>query len=96
VVRISAHTGGSITSWNLLLYLIEKHINREMTIKISKYFLLNMEQASQLPFAIFMGQQEHGDKVVLAAQKYIEEHTKGKFNIEKVAGLFNLGHRTFE
>lgn len=89
-------SGGSNTFWNLLLYLVEKYTSREMAIKIAKYFLLDIEKRSQLPFIIFMGQREHDDKVVLAAQEYIEEHAHDKLSIEDVAKKFNMERRTFE
>lgn len=89
-------SGGSITSWNLILYLTEKYISRQMAVTIAKYFLLHIEQTSQLPFTIFSGQREHGDAVVLAAQQYIEEHAKEKLSIDEVADNFNIGRRTFE
>jgi transcriptional regulator GlxA family with amidase domain len=89
-------SGGSITSWNLILYLTEKYISRAMAVTIAKYFLLHIEQTSQLPFAIFSGQREHGDAVVLSAQQYIEDHAKDKLSIDEVADNFNIGRRTFE
>jgi transcriptional regulator GlxA family with amidase domain len=89
-------SGGSTASWNLLLYLVEKYISREMAITASKYFLLDIDKSSQLPFTIFIGQRAHDDNVVLAAQKYIEEHAHDKLSIEEVANKFNLERRTFE
>ncbi len=88
--------GGATTFWNLLLYLVEKYVGREMAIIAAKYFLLDIDRTSQLPFSVFKGQRSHGDKVILEAQDYIEKHFHEKFSIEELAARFGLGRRTLE
>lgn len=89
-------SGGANVFWNLLLYLVEKNTNRDMAICASKYFLIDIEKDSQLPFTAFRGQQKHGDQVVLAAQNHIEKHFQNKFNVAQLAKTFKLERRTFE
>lgn len=89
-------SGGANVFWNLLLYLVEKNTNRDMAICASKYFLIDIEKDSQLPFSAFRGQQKHGDQVILAAQNHIEKHFQDKFNIGQLAKTFRLERRTFE
>jgi transcriptional regulator GlxA family with amidase domain len=89
-------SGGASSYWSLLLYLVEKYAGREMAIMASKFFLLDMEKNSQLPFTIFRGQKEHGDELVLSAQHYIEEHYSEKITIDYLADRFGAGRRTFE
>jgi transcriptional regulator GlxA family with amidase domain len=89
-------SGGATSYWNLLLYLVEKYTSKEMAIMASKFFLLDIDKNSQLPFRIFKGQKEHKDSLILSAQNYIEENFKEKITIEELAGRFNLGRRTFE
>ena len=89
-------SGGATSYWNLLLYLVEKFTNKEMAIMASKFFLLDTDKTTQLPFRIFKGQKEHKDSLILSAQNFIEENFKEKITIDELSERFNLGRRTFE
>ena len=89
-------SGGATSYWNLLLYLVEKFTNKEMAVMASKFFLLDTEKTTQLPFRIFKGQKEHKDSLILSAQNFIEENFKEKITIDELSERFNLGRRTFE
>lgn len=89
-------SGGANAYWSLLLYLVEKYTSREMAVLASKYFLLDIEKNSQLPFSIFKGQKTHGDEVILAAQEYLEKYYDQKITVEALAERFGLGRRTLE
>lgn len=89
-------SGGANAYWSLLLYLVEKYTSREMAVMASKYFLLDLEKSSQLPFSIFKGQKTHEDQVILAAQQYLEKHYDQKITVEALAERFGLGRRTLE
>ncbi|MCB0746714.1 MAG: helix-turn-helix domain-containing protein [Ignavibacteriae bacterium] len=89
-------SGGATSYWNLLLYLIEKYTSKEMAIMASKFFLLDIDKTTQLPFRIFKGQKEHKDSLIISAQNYIEENYKEKLTVDELADRFNLGRRTFE
>jgi transcriptional regulator GlxA family with amidase domain len=89
-------SGGATSYWNLLLYLVEKYTSKEMAIMASKFFLLDTDKTTQLPFRIFKGQKEHKDSLILSAQNFIEENFKEKITVDELAGRFNLGRRTFE
>ncbi|MCB9208551.1 MAG: helix-turn-helix domain-containing protein [Ignavibacteriales bacterium] len=89
-------SGGATSYWNLLLYLVEKYTSKEMAIMASKFFLLDIDKSTQLPFRIFKGQKEHKDGLILSAQNYIEENFTEKLTVDELAERFNLGRRTFE
>lgn len=89
-------SGGASSYWSLLLYLVEKYTSREMAIMASKFFLLDIEKNSQLPFTIFRGQKEHGDSLVLAAQEFIEKNYQQKLTVDELADKYGVGRRTFE
>ena len=89
-------SGGANSHWNLLLYLVEKYTSREMAIIASKFFVLDMELQSQLPFSMFKGQKNHNDEEVLRAQGFIEQHYQERITVEDLAGRFAIGRRTFE
>jgi len=89
-------SGGASTYWNLLLYLVEKYTTREMAIIASKFFLLDIEKNSQLPFSVFKGQKDHGDDLILAIQEYIEQNYANRLTVDMLADKFGIGRRTFE
>lgn len=89
-------SGGANSIWNLLLYLVEKYTDRETAILISKYFAIDIGRENQSQFAIFKGQQNHGDKAIQTVQQYIESNYQQKITIDTLANLVHVGRRTFE
>lgn len=89
-------SGGANSYWNLLLYLVEKYVNREMAILMAKYFALDIGRNGQSAFVIFTGQKDHGDDVVRKAQEFIETHYTDRLFVEDLADRVGLGRRTFE
>jgi transcriptional regulator GlxA family with amidase domain len=89
-------SGGAHAYWNLLLYLVGKYTSREMAVIVSKFFLLDIDRASQLPFAMFKGQRNLDDPEILKAQEYIEAHFSDRLTVDELADRFAIGRRTFE
>jgi len=89
-------SGGANSHWNLLMYLVEKYVGREMAITASKFFVLDTELQSQLPFAMFKGQKNHDDEMIGRAQAYIEDHYSERLTVDGLAERFSTGRRTFE
>lgn len=88
--------GGGYSYLNLLLYILEKHLGREISILASKMFEIDIERKSQNPFAIFMGQKRHGDEQVLEAQQFIENNPTETVSVDDLCGKLAIGRRTFE
>ncbi len=88
--------GGGYSYLNLLLYIIEKQLGKDMSILASKMFEIDIERKSQNPFLIFMGQKRHEDQNVLRAQEYIESNPTKMFSVEEICARFDVGRRTFE
>lgn len=88
--------GGGYSYLNLLLYVIEKHLGREMSILASKMFEIDIERKNQHPFIIFVGQKKHGDGHVLQAQEYIENNPEALYTIDELCTKLAVGRRTFE
>lgn len=88
--------GGGYSYLNLLLYVLEKHLGRDISILASKMFEIDIERKSQNPFAIFIGQKRHNDELVLKAQEYIENNPAAAFSVIEVCEQFSIGRRTFE
>ena len=89
-------SGGANSLWNLLLYLLEKHSDRQTAILASKYFALDIDRHSQAAFTIFTGQKDHRDEEVLKAQHLIEKSYSDKITIDELAAKVKVSRRSFE
>jgi len=89
-------SGGASSYWNLLLHLIEKYTGRQMAIRASKFFAIEIDRKTQSPFIMFNGQKKHEDEPIKQAQEYIEKNLAEKLSVEGLAGKFAIGRRHFE
>ncbi|HYI79142.1 MAG TPA: helix-turn-helix domain-containing protein [Chryseolinea sp.] len=89
-------SGGANSYWNLLLYLLEKHTDREIAIVASKVFAVEIDRKSQSPFIMFNGQKAHEDEHVKKAQEFIENNVSDRISVENLALKFAIGKRNFE
>jgi transcriptional regulator GlxA family with amidase domain len=89
-------SGGATSYWNLLLYLIEKHAGRDMSIMAAKMFALEIDRKSQSPFIMFNGQKTHEDGPIKKAQEFIEANITEKISVEDLALKYAIGKRHFE
>lgn len=88
--------GGAFSSANLILYLIEKLVDRETSIYCSKIFQIDSGRNSQSPFIIFKAQKEHADEEIIKAQIYIEHNFNKKITVDELSQQLVIGRRTFE
>jgi len=89
-------SGGAYSYLNLILYLIEKHVGREIAVLIAKSFMIDIDKKSQSSFIIFKGQKSHDDNAIKKAQDYIEANYKDKITVDKIASIIALSRRNFE
>ena len=89
-------SGGAFSSSNLVLYLIEKYAGRDIAVRCSKMFQIDIERGSQSPFMIFRGLKEHGDEQVKKAQEFIETNYKDRITVDQLSEIFSIGRRTLE
>jgi len=89
-------SGGAMSYWNLLLYLVEKYTDRQTAILASKYFAVDIDRESQSAFAMFQGQKNHNDEIIKKVQDFIDKNIHEKITIDELAALASLGRRSFE
>jgi len=89
-------SGGAYSYLNLVLYLIEKHVGREMAVCCGKVFQIDIGRNSQSPFVIFSGQKQHEDAPIKKAQEFIETNFQQRISIEDLAAQAFLSRRNFE
>lgn len=88
--------GGAYSFLNLMIYLVEKHYDRQTAILCSKVFQIEIDRNSQSEFAIFTGQKQHDDEIIQKAQTYIEKNLEEKISMEHLSAKFNIGRRNFD
>lgn len=89
-------SGGAYSYLNLILYLIEKYVNRETAVLCAKVFALEIDRENQSAFMMFTGTKEHGDEPIKEAQTFIENNYKEKITVDQLASMFALGRRNLE
>ncbi|WP_308367749.1 MULTISPECIES: AraC family transcriptional regulator [unclassified Microbulbifer] len=87
--------GGAFSSLNLILYLVEKFCGHDVGVQVAKNFSIHRDHMSQAHFSVFSGLNRHGDKAILNAQNFIEEHYGEDISIEQVASHVNMSKRNF-
>lgn len=89
-------SGGASSYWNLLLHLVEKYTDRQIAIKASKFFAIEIDRKTQSPFIMFNGQKKHEDEPIIQAQEFIEKNITEKISVDELASRFTIGRRHFE
>lgn len=88
--------GGAYSFLHLLLYLVEKHYDRQTAVRCAKVFQIDMDRSMQAEFSIFTGQKQHNDELILKAQQYIERHYRQPLSIGALSERLHVGRRNFD
>ncbi|KAB2922607.1 MAG: helix-turn-helix domain-containing protein [Bacteroidetes bacterium] len=89
-------SGGANSFWNLLLYLVEKYVDRAMAVHIAKYYEIEIDRVSQASYFMFKGQKEHDDAPVRKVQEYIETNYQERLTVADLASMAALSRRNLE
>lgn len=88
--------GGAFSSANLMLYLIEKFVDRETALYCSKIFQIDFNRVSQSQFIMFTKQKEHGDQEILSVQQFLENEFSKNISVHELSEKLAMSRRTFE
>lgn len=75
-------SGGAINSFHLMLRILEHYCGIPLTIRVAKYFAIDMNRGHQAYFSTFRPLTNHKDELVALLQKKIEERFKKADTIE--------------
>ncbi|MES2828266.1 MAG: helix-turn-helix domain-containing protein [Bacteroidota bacterium] len=89
-------SGGAFSYLNLILYLIEKYVGREIAVLSAKVFAIDLDRDSQLSFTVFQGQKGHEDEPIKKVQQFIEKNFQDKITIDQLAAMLAIGRRNLE
>ncbi len=88
-------SGGATTFQNLMIYLIEKYMSKQLSVDMAKMLLVDIHKMNQNEYAIFSGQKDHDDEPILRIQQEMEQNMKEFTPIEKLAEQIAMSKRTF-
>jgi transcriptional regulator GlxA family with amidase domain len=87
---------GSATSFqNLIVYIIEKHMGRNVATGVSKVYLIDINKDRPDSYMNLIPQKRHNDTQIKKAQRYIEENCCAKMSIDELCKQVSLSKRTF-
>jgi len=89
-------SGGGFCMLNLVIYLIEKYAGRDVALYCARFFQVDIDRTTPLPFVIFQSQKEHNDMQIKQAQVFIEENYEKRITVDELAEMFAMGRRSLE
>lgn len=89
-------SAGVNAGMDLSLYLVEKFCGRESAVQSAKTMILDLGRNKQTPYSCFLFSKEHGDPVVIQAQKWIEQHHAQLIDYDRLAERSRMSRRSLE
>jgi transcriptional regulator GlxA family with amidase domain len=77
-------SGGATSTFHLLLHLIQKYCGKDMSVRIAKFFAIDMDRDNQSYFSTFQPLRNHTDGLVASAQQKIESNYCEAGTIEEI------------
>lgn len=88
-------SGGALSFYNLILYIVEKYCGKEIALRAAKMFLVDLDRTSQAHFSMFNPQKKHRDEQIIRAQEFLEQNYEREIGVDEVACMIGLSRRNF-
>jgi transcriptional regulator GlxA family with amidase domain len=89
-------SAGVNAGMDLSLYLVEKFCGRQTAVQSAKTMILDLGREMQTPYSCYLFSKDHGDPLVIKAQKWIEQHYTQSIDYDRLAGKFRMSRRSLE
>ncbi|MCO4799350.1 MAG: helix-turn-helix domain-containing protein [Colwelliaceae bacterium] len=89
-------SGGAMSYIDLALYLVDKHVGKDVTSDCAKLLVFDPVRQKQSPYVTFKSHKNHEDQPILKAQEWLERHYYKEISINDLADQVGLGSRTFK
>jgi len=66
-------SGGSTSSFHLMIHLLQKYCGRDIAIRTAKYFSIDLDRTHQTYFGTFQHNNSHNDELVATLQQRIQK-----------------------
>ncbi|MEM8888788.1 MAG: helix-turn-helix domain-containing protein [Bacteroidota bacterium] len=87
-------SGGTLSSFNVLIYLIEKYFDKKIAYTIARIIQMDYPRKSQKPFYIFSNQKKHEDQLILDIQEHLEKTLDQHINLSRICREFGISRRS--
>ncbi|HWB24700.1 MAG TPA: helix-turn-helix domain-containing protein [Chitinophagaceae bacterium] len=77
-------SGGSTSSFHLMIHLLQKYCGRDVAIRTAKYFSIDMDRKHQTYFSTFQPVHAHNDELVAVLQQRIQKDYADVKTIEEL------------
>ncbi|MBN1227371.1 MAG: helix-turn-helix domain-containing protein [Deltaproteobacteria bacterium] len=89
-------SAGVNAGMDLSLYLVEKFCGRQTVVQSAKTMILDLGRKKQTPYSCFLFLKDHGDPLVMRAQKLIEHHHNQTIDYDRLAEQCRMSRRSLE
>jgi transcriptional regulator GlxA family with amidase domain len=89
-------SAGVNAGMDLSLYLVEKFCGRQTALQSAKTMILDLGREMQTPYICYLFPEDHGDPVVLKAQKWLEQRCTQSIDYDELAEKFRVSRRSLE
>ena len=89
-------SAGVNAGMDLSLYLVGKFCGRQTSVQSAKTMILDLGREEQTPYNTFLLSKDHGDPVVVKAQKWIEQHHTQAIDYDRLAQKHHISRRSLE
>ncbi len=89
-------SAGVSAGMDLALYLVEKFCGRPAAVESAKTMVLDMGRTIQTPYECLLVPGDHGDPLVMKAQRWMEQHQAEAIDYEGLARKFRMSRRSLE
>ena len=89
-------SGAVAAQYNLALYLIEVFGSQALSRGCAKMFLVDPSRSTQAPYMSTHFSKRHGDREILKAQYWLEQHYRDSITIDAAARHVGLSPRHFK
>ncbi len=89
-------SGASTAYLDLCLYLIETFGSHALADRCAKSMLAERHRSGQSPYVVFDYQKDHGDRKIMEAQAFMEDHFTETISLEELASALGISSRHFK
>ncbi len=87
--------GGTSAHQDLAIYLLEKFGSAELADACARMMLIDRGRREQAPYIRFRRQKTHGDEMIVAVQRHLEQNLTKRTTVVEMAQLAGMVERTF-
>ncbi len=85
--------GGGMAYEYLVLHLVERYAGHQAAVNTAKLLMINLNPPSPSPFRDTLENRSHPDKLVLRAQRMIEQLSSADVAFDELAGQLHISER---